>query len=77
MATRRTSSSRRKHTNSEKFTQEVRLTGKSDRLDWLAGVYYTSEDGLIDQDFIAVEPGTLDPHCRIPLLGLAEVEFGI
>ena len=36
-------------TESEKFTQEVRLTSESDRFDWLAGVYYTSEDGLIEE----------------------------
>ena len=59
-------------TDSKKFTQEVRLTSESDRLDWLAGLYYTSEDGLIHQDFIAVEPGTLNPLAG-PLLGLAVV----
>lgn len=63
-------------TESKKFTQEVRLSSESDRLDWLAGVYYTSEDGLIDQDFVAVHPGTLDRITGpgIPLLGLAKVE---
>ena len=60
-------------TDSKKFTQEIRLTGESHILDWLAGVYYTSEDGLIDQDFVAVTPGTLDPIAG-PLLGLAQVE---
>lgn len=60
-------------TDSEKFTQEVRLSSQSDRLDWLAGVYYTNEDGRIRQDFVAVHPGTLDPITGIPLLGLAEV----
>lgn len=60
-------------TDSEKFTQEVRLTAESDRFDWLAGVYYTSEDGLIDQDFVAVTPGTIDPITGLPLLGLAQV----
>jgi outer membrane receptor protein involved in Fe transport len=60
-------------TDSEKFTQEIRLSSESDRLDWLAGVYYTNEDGLIFQDFIAVEPGTLNPIPGIPLLGLAQV----
>ncbi len=60
-------------TDSEKFTQEVRLAGESDRLDWLAGIYYTSEDGLIDQNFIAAQPGTLDPIAG-PLLGLARID---
>ena len=63
-------------TDSKKFTQEVRLSSQSDRLDWLAGVYYTSEDGLIDQDFVAVDPGTLNRITGpgIPLLGIAQVE---
>lgn len=61
-------------TDSKKFTQEIRLSSQSDRLDWLAGVYYTNEDGLIHQDFIAVEPGTLDEITGIPLLGLAQID---
>ena len=61
-------------TDSKKFTQEVRLSSQSDRLDWLAGVYYTNEDGLIRQDFVAVHPGTLDEITGIPLLGLAQVD---
>ena len=60
-------------TDSEKFTQEVRLSSESDRLDWLAGVYYTSETGKIRQDFVAVDPGTLDQITGIPLLGLAQL----
>ena len=60
-------------TDSEKFTQEVRLTGETGILDWLAGVYYTSEDGLIDQNFVAVQPGTLTELVG-PLLGLARVD---
>ena len=61
-------------TDSKKFTQEVRLTSETERLDWLAGVYYTSEDGLIDQDFVAVNPGTLDRIAGLPLLGIARVD---
>jgi outer membrane receptor protein involved in Fe transport len=60
-------------TDLKKLTQEVRLSSQSDRLDWLVGVYYTNEDGRIFQNFVAVEPGTLDPIEDIPLLGLAEV----
>jgi outer membrane receptor protein involved in Fe transport len=60
-------------TQSEKFTQEVRLSSQSDRLDWLVGVYYTNEDGRIRQDFTAVTPGTLTPITGIPLLGVAEI----
>jgi len=56
-------------TNDKKFTQEVRLAGQSHLLDWLMGVYYTREKGLIAQDFVAVEPGTLTPIDPIPILG--------
>lgn len=58
-------------TNSKKFTQEVRLTGESRLLDWLVGAYYTNEKGLIDQEFVAVAPGTLTPITGLPLLGVA------
>jgi len=61
-------------TESEKFTQEVRLTGETGILDWLAGAYYTNESGLIDQNFIAVHAGTLDPITGIPVLGLARID---
>lgn len=46
-------------TNLDKFTQEVRLTGQSRSIDWLIGGYYDHEKGLIVQDLIASEPGTL------------------
>lgn len=37
-------------TNLKKFTQEFRLTSRSnDRFEWLLGGYYTHEDGLIHQ----------------------------
>lgn len=48
-------------TNLKKFTQEIRLSGQSRLVDWLVGGYYTHERGLIDQDFVAAEPGTLTP----------------
>lgn len=61
-------------TENEKFTQETRLTSKSDRFDWLAGIYYTNEDGLILQDFVAVVPGTLTPIVGLPTLGFAQLD---
>ena len=61
------------HTDSKKFTQEVRLTGEARLLDWLVGAYYTNEKGLIDQEFVAVVPGTLTPIAGLPVLGVAEV----
>ena len=37
-------------TRVNKFTQEFRLASPSnDHFEWMAGLYYTSEDGLIDQ----------------------------
>ncbi|MBT2135367.1 TonB-dependent receptor [Croceibacterium sp. LX-88] len=61
-------------TDSEKFTQELRLTGESTLVDWLVGLYYTDEDGLIEQDFIASTPGTTTPITGLPTLGYALVE---
>ena len=49
------------HTDSKKFTQEVRLSSQSRRLDWLVGGFYTDEKGLILQDFVALDPVTLNP----------------
>lgn len=56
-------------TNLKKFTQEVRLSGRTHLFDWLAGAYYTNEKGLIAQDFVAVQPGTLTPIDLTPILG--------
>jgi iron complex outermembrane recepter protein len=56
-------------TNNKKFTQELRLSGQSHLVDWLVGGFYTHEKGLIHQDFIAVEPGTMTPIDTVPILG--------
>lgn len=61
-------------TDSEKFTQEVRLSGESAFVDWLVGAYYTDEKGLIEQDFIAAAPGTTDPIAGLPLIGYALID---
>jgi len=61
-------------TNDKKFTQELRLAGQSNLLDWLVGGYYTNEEGLILQDFTAAIPGTLTPIAGLPLLGHARVD---
>jgi iron complex outermembrane receptor protein len=53
----------------KKFTQELRLssnTGK--RFDWLAGLYYTDEEGAIAQRYHAVVPGSMTPATGLPLL---------
>ena len=62
-------------TSVERFTQEVRLSSAAnDRFEWLVGGYYTNEEGLIDQAFGAVEPGTLTEIADLPLLGVARSE---
>ncbi len=61
-------------TDNEKFTQELRLAGETDVIDWLIGGYYTDEEGLILQDFIAAEPGTTTPIDGLPLLGNARID---
>jgi iron complex outermembrane recepter protein len=61
-------------TDNEKFTQEVRLSGESSIIDWLVGAYYTDEQGLIEQDFNAVTPGTTTPIANLPLLGFASID---
>ena len=62
------------NTDSKKFTQEVRLTSSQPGfIDWLVGGYYTKEDGLILQKFIAVAPNTLTPITTLPLLALANL----
>ena len=60
-------------TDNKKFTQEARLSSQSKLLDWLVGGYYTSEKGLIVQDFTAVTPSTLTPIAGLPLLAHAMV----
>jgi len=48
-------------TNLTKFTEEVRLSGETPFADWLLGAFYTHEKGLIQQDLIALQPGTFTP----------------
>jgi iron complex outermembrane receptor protein len=48
-------------TKYDKVTQELRLASpSSDRFEWLAGAYYTKEQGDIIQHIDAVAPGTLN-----------------
>lgn len=45
----------------EKFTQELRLVSpSSDRFEWVAGLFYTKEEGVIDQEiFFGPPPGAV------------------
>jgi len=64
-------------TNLKKFTQELRLSGQTHFADWLVGGFYTHENGLIQQDLTAVQPGTLTPIDVTPIFGtiLAHLEL--
>jgi iron complex outermembrane receptor protein len=56
-------------TNNRKYTQEVRLTSNPGApFEWLVGGYYTDEKGLIYQEYVAVQPGTLTELTTLPLL---------
>jgi iron complex outermembrane receptor protein len=53
----------------KKFTQELRLSSNGTRIvDWLAGLYYTDEDGDLAQRYQAVVPGSMTPATGLPLL---------
>jgi iron complex outermembrane recepter protein len=41
---------------SEKFSQEFRLSGTTDTLDWRAGAFYTKEDGNVLQSLFLFDP---------------------
>src|SRR6185437_8979138 len=56
-------------TNLNKFTQELRLSGQTRLADWLIGGFYTHENGLIQQDLVALQPGTLTPLTLPAFLG--------
>ena len=56
-------------TELKKFTQELRLSSNAGkRFDWLAGLYYTDEQGAIAQRYHAVVPGSMTPATGLPLL---------
>jgi len=62
------------NTNLKKITQEIRLSSKGDgAFEWLVGGYYNKEDGLIRQNFRAVEPGTFTDIAGLPLLGAVQL----
>lgn len=61
-------------TDSEKFTQEVRLSGETPAFDWLVGAFYTDEKGLIEQDFTVAAPDTTTPIAGLPTIGFAQVK---
>jgi len=59
----------------KKFTQELRLSSNGGgRVDWLAGLYYTDEEGDLAQRYHALVPGTMTPASGLPML--ADVKLG-
>ena len=61
-------------TNLTKKTQELRLaSNQGASFDWLGGVYYTHEDGLIHQAYIPVKPGSMDLITTLPNLALVDL----
>jgi outer membrane receptor protein involved in Fe transport len=42
--------------DTNKFSEELRLSGKAGSLDWLLGVFYTDEDGTVDQTLTLFDP---------------------
>ncbi len=62
------------NTNLKKITQELRLSSKAEGpIEWLVGGYYNKEDGLIRQEFHAVQPGTLTDISGLPVLGAVQL----
>ncbi len=61
-------------TDTEKITQEFRLTSSDgDAFEWLIGLYYTDEDSGIQQNILAVDAGTENPASGIPALAFASL----
>jgi iron complex outermembrane receptor protein len=61
-------------TNLNKFTQELRLSGQSSLVDWLVGGYFTDEDGVLEQNFYMVEPGTTTRITALGNVGYARID---
>ena len=62
------------NTNLSKKTQELRLaSNQGSSFDWLAGAYYTHEDGLVHQTYVAVTPHTMTPIASLPGLALLDL----
>jgi len=62
-------------TSVERFTQELRLAShENEKVDWMVGVYYNDEKGLIDQFVHVVEPGTLTDLAGFPTIGIITLD---
>ncbi|MFC4312357.1 TonB-dependent receptor [Steroidobacter flavus] len=57
----------------EKFAQEFRVSGKTDRLDWRVGAFYTKEDGNVIQQLSLFDPG--GSQVATPFLGQGPISY--
>ena len=53
----------------EKFSQELRLSGKLDQLDWRGGLFYTREASSVDQTLVFAGSGTNSGTNAVPYVG--------
>lgn len=58
----------------ETFSQELRLTGATDRVDWMVGLFYTDEDLKRNETYRI--GGAYEPYLSIALLSLVNPAFG-
>jgi iron complex outermembrane receptor protein len=62
-----------KNVNVRKYTQEVRLSSHSSRLDWLVGGFFADEKAMFHQGFFANIPGTNTAYAGQPNLGQVDL----
>jgi outer membrane receptor protein involved in Fe transport len=63
-------------TDLNKFTQEVRLASPSnDKFEWMVGLYYTHEEGKIDQLITSVDAETGQPFTNPTLVNLGSARL--
>lgn len=57
----------------EKFTQEFRVGGKTDRFDWRVGAFYTKEDGTVEQRLNLADPS--GARVAVPYVGAGLISY--
>lgn len=57
----------------EKFSQELRVSGKAERFDWRAGAFYTKEDGNIVQSLLLFDPS--GSQIATPFVGSGPISY--
>lgn len=59
----------------EKFSQELRLSGKIDNLDWRGGLFYTHEASSVNQTLDFTGTGTNSSTSAVPYAGLGPYTY--